>query len=117
MATELTNLYRGPEITLIRRPVLALSSVTDSEFATQTWVPSEATAAGELKSPLETCTPLRAADEATGRPGEEARRLAAKRAPPITTVRLAKRPARTRLACGSVLIPSLLSRAHPKCDS
>jgi hypothetical protein len=40
------NLYFEPEITLTRRPVLALSSVTEVSFATQTWVPSEAMAAG-----------------------------------------------------------------------
>src|SRR6266567_317594 len=45
MATELMNLYCGPEITLTRRPVLALSSVTDS-LGTQTRVPSEAIAVG-----------------------------------------------------------------------
>jgi hypothetical protein len=60
---------------------LALSSVTEVSFATQTWVPSEAMDAGKLKSRPETCTPLRAAEAATARPGEEARRLPAKRAP------------------------------------
>lgn len=73
MAEGPLNLYRGPEITLTRPPVLALSSVTELPklFATQTWVPSEVTAAGNPPEDVHASQRCRGTDRKAGRRGQE----------------------------------------------